>query len=109
MDARQDPPAGELLWDTHRDTWRGPLAGCSTGEQHPARAARQAGFAQCPDRRTVGCTFHVGALVIFECILRLGKGDAFVFLWVVNKQLRLIPRRVSFFGRGVAFVNGTDV
>ena len=31
----------------------------------------------------------------FECALRLGKGDAFVLLWVVNKQLRLI-RRVSF-------------
>ena len=29
----------------------------------------------------------------FECALtlRLGKGDAFVFLWAVNKQLRLIP------------------
>ena len=32
----------------------------------------------------------------FECTLRLGKGDAFVLLWVVKKQLRLIPRRVSF-------------
>ena len=29
----------------------------------------------------------------FECALRLGKGDAFVLLWAVNKQLRLIPRR----------------
>ena len=27
----------------------------------------------------------------FECTLRLGKGDAFVLLWVVNKPLRLIP------------------
>ena len=24
----------------------------------------------------------------FECTLRLGKGDVFVLLWVVNKQLR---------------------
>ena len=24
----------------------------------------------------------------FECTLRLGKGDAFVLLWAVNKQLR---------------------
>ena len=44
----------------------------------------------------------------FECALRLGKGDAFVLLWVANKQLRLIP--IGFlFGRGLAFVNGTDV
>ena len=46
----------------------------------------------------------------FECAPRLGKGDSFVSLWVVNKQLRLI---VGFlFGRGLAglaFVNGTDV
>ena len=35
----------------------------------------------------------------FECTLRLGKGDAFVLLWAVNKQLRLIPRRVSFWKR----------
>ena len=27
----------------------------------------------------------------FECALRLGKGDAFVLLWVVNKQLRFNP------------------
>ena len=48
------------------------------------------------------------AFSCFECTLRLGKGDAFVLLWVVNKQLRLIP--VGFlFGRGLAFVNGTDV
>ena len=45
----------------------------------------------------------------FECTLSLGKGDAFVLLVVVNKQLCLIPRRVSFFGRGLAFVSGTDV
>ena len=44
----------------------------------------------------------------FECTLRLGKGDAFVLLWAVNKQLRLIP--VGFlFGRCLALVNGTDV
>ena len=44
----------------------------------------------------------------FECTLRVGKGDAVVLLWVVNKQLCLIPRRVSFW-KGLAFVNGTDV
>ena len=38
----------------------------------------------------------------FECTLRLGKGDAFVLLWVVNTQLRLIPRRVSFW-KGLGF------
>ena len=38
----------------------------------------------------------------FECALRLGKGDAFVLLWVVNKQLCLIPRRVSFW-KGLGF------
>ena len=38
----------------------------------------------------------------FECTLRLGKGDAFVLLWVVNKQLCLIPRRVSFW-KGLGF------
>ena len=37
----------------------------------------------------------------FECILKLGKVDAFVLLWVVNKLRRSIPR--------LAFVNGTDV
>ena len=37
-----------------------------------------------------------------ECTLRLGKGDAFVLLWVVNKPLRLIPRRVSFW-KGLGF------
>ena len=38
----------------------------------------------------------------FECALRLGKGDAFVLLWVVNKQLRLIPRQVCFWkGLGI--------
>ena len=42
----------------------------------------------------------------FECTLRLGKGDAFVLLWAANKQLRLIPRRVSFW---TAFVSGADV
>ena len=38
----------------------------------------------------------------FENTLRLGKGDAFELLWVVNKQLRLIPRRVSFW-KGLGF------
>ena len=38
----------------------------------------------------------------FECALRLGKGDAVVLLWVVNTQLRLIPRRVSFW-KGLGF------
>ena len=38
----------------------------------------------------------------FECTLRLEKGDAFVLLRVVNKQLRLIPRRVSFW-KGLGF------
>ena len=38
----------------------------------------------------------------FECTLRLGKGDAVVLLWVVNTQLRLIPRRVSFW-KGLGF------
>ena len=38
-------------------------------------------------------------LSCFECALRLGKGDAFVFLWAVNNQLRLILRRVSFWKR----------
>ena len=32
----------------------------------------------------------------FECALRLGKADTFVLLWAANKQLRLIPRRASF-------------
>ena len=32
----------------------------------------------------------------FECTPRLGNGDAFVLLWVANKQLRLLLRRVSF-------------
>ena len=40
--------------------------------------------------------------------MRLGKGDAFVLLWAVNKQLRLIPLRVSCW-KGLGFVNGTDV
>ena len=35
-------------------------------------------------------------------VLRLGKGDAVVLLWVVNKELRLIPRRVSFW-KGLGF------
>ena len=30
--------------------------------------------------------------------MRLGKGDAFVLLWVVNEQLLLIPRRFSLEG-----------
>ena len=34
----------------------------------------------------------------FECTLRLGKGDAFVLLWVANKQLRLIPPRLFLEG-----------
>ena len=34
--------------------------------------------------------------------LNLGKGDAFVLLWVVNEQLRLIPRWVSFW-KGLGF------
>ena len=38
----------------------------------------------------------------FECTLRLGKGDAFVLLWAANKQLRLIPRRDSFW-KGLDF------
>ena len=38
----------------------------------------------------------------FECTLRLGKGDAFVLLWVVSKQLRFIPCRVSFW-KGLGF------
>ena len=38
----------------------------------------------------------------FECTLRLGEGDAVVLLWPVNKQLRLIPRRVSFW-KGLGF------
>ena len=38
----------------------------------------------------------------FECTLRLGKGDAFVLLWVLNEQLCLIPRRVSFW-KGLGF------
>ena len=38
----------------------------------------------------------------FECTLGLGKGDAFLLLGVVNKQLRLIPRRVSFW-KGLGF------
>ena len=40
----------------------------------------------------------------FECTLTLtlGKGDAFVSLWAANKQLRLIPRRVSFW-KGLGF------
>ena len=38
----------------------------------------------------------------FECTKRLGKGDTFVLLWVVKKQLRLIPRRVSFW-KGLGF------
>ena len=38
----------------------------------------------------------------FKCTLRLGKGDAFVFLWAVKKHLRLIPRRVSFW-EGLGF------
>ena len=31
----------------------------------------------------------------FECTLRLRKGDVFVLLWVVNKQLRLITERLA--------------
>ena len=38
----------------------------------------------------------------FECTLRLGEGDAVVLLWPVNKQLRLVPRRVSFW-KGLGF------
>ena len=38
----------------------------------------------------------------FMFTLRLGKGDAFVLLWNVSKQLRLIPRR--FFWKGLGFV-----
>ena len=38
----------------------------------------------------------------FECALRLGNGDAFVLLWAVNKQLRSIPCRVSFW-KGLGF------
>ena len=38
----------------------------------------------------------------FECALRLGKGDAFVLLWVANKQLRCICRPVSFW-KGLGF------
>ena len=49
----------------------------------------------------VGLRFMLAPLC-FECSLRLGKGDAFVLLWVVNKQLRLIPRPVSFW-KGLGF------
>ena len=41
-------------------------------------------------------------LLFFECTLRLGKGDAFVLLLAVNKELRLIPRRVSVW-KGLGF------
>ena len=36
----------------------------------------------------------------FECTLRLGKGDAVVLLWVVNKQLRLYNPPSGFFLEG---------
>ena len=45
---------------------------------------------------------HFMLVPCFECTLRLRKGDAFVLLWAVNKQLRLTPRRVSFW-KGLGF------
>ena len=42
----------------------------------------------------VGFTFHVGAFV-FRVHPEARKGDAFVLLWVVNKQLCLFPRRLE--------------
>ena len=38
----------------------------------------------------------------FECTLGLGKGDTIMLLWVANKHLRLIPRRVCFW-KGLGF------
>ena len=37
-----------------------------------------------------------------ECTLRLGKGDAFVLLWVANKQLRLTLCLI-YFWKGLGF------
>ena len=52
-----------------------------------------------PPGAQLGLHFMLGCLRVLRCFestLRLGQGDAFVLLLVVNKQLRLIPRRVSF-------------
>ena len=66
----------------------------SGSRQYPARAARQSGLLNVPPGAQLGLHFTL-VPSCFECTLRLGKGDAFVLLWVVNKQLRLIPHRVS--------------
>ena len=71
----------------------------SGSRQYPAAAARQSGFV--PPGAQLGLQFML-VPSCFECTLRLGKGDAFVLLWAVNKQLRLIPRRVSFW-KGLDF------
>ena len=67
----------------------------SGSRQYPARAARQSVLLNVPPGAQLGLHFML-VPSCFECALRLGKGDAFVLLWAVNKHLRLIPRRVSF-------------
>ena len=82
--------------------------------EYPARAARQwiplsippeqpasLVLLNVPPGAQLGLHFMLAPACV-ECTLRLGKGDAFVLLWVVNKQLRLIPRRVSFW-KGLGF------
>ena len=50
-----------------------------------------------------GAQLGLHFMLVPSCFdLGLGKGDAFVLLWVVNKQLCLIPRWVSFW-KGLGF------
>ena len=92
----------------------GSLAGgsCRVSGQYRAGAALQyspVDPASIPPEQSASLVLLNAQLVLhftlvpscFECILKLGKVDAFVLLWVVNKLRRSIPR--------LAFVNGTDV
>ena len=72
----------------------------SGSRKYPARAARQSGLLN-PRGAQLGLHFMLVPSCV-ECTLRLGKGDAFVLLWVAKKQLRLTPRRVSFW-KGLGF------
>ena len=79
----------------------GSPAFASGSRQYPARQLASLVLLNVPPGAQLGLHFML-VPSCSECAPRLGKGDAFVLLWVVNKQLRLIPRRVSFW-KGLGF------
>ena len=82
---------------------------------HPARQHSPVGPASIPPEQLaslvllnvppgaqLGLHFRL-ASSCFECALRLGQGDAFVLLWVVNKKATLFNPPSFFFWKGLGF------